>query len=247
MRAGVIDIGSSSVKLVIGEKDEDQIKVLESLKSVLPIGKSTFLKGRISQDIVNQLVILLDRYKQKLKEYDVTTIKVIATTAVREAENKNLLLDTVLRKTGFKIEILNAGDVVYYIDSFLSLKLKKTYPIYEKNLLIAELGAGSLDISIMEKGYTLFNFGVPLGTLRLKQFKEKLDGSIEETNEAITEYIENAIFYLKEILPRLQIDDVILIDETYSSYIQNVLNAKNSNQTSFSLKRRKLRIFQRSF
>ncbi len=237
MRAGVIDIGSNSIKLIIGEKEEDQIKVLESLKNTVAIGKNAFLKGRISQDIINQVIGLLDKYKQKLKEYDVNNLKVIATTAVREAKNKDIFLDTVYRKTGFNIEILNVGDVVYYIDSFLSLKLKKTYPIYEKNLLIAELGAGSLDISIMEKGYTLINFGVPIGTLRLKQFKDKIDGSLEETTEAIKEYIENAILYLKEILPKLQIDDIILIDETYTSYIQNVLSSKKLESNFFQFKK----------
>src|SRR6185436_19547407 len=151
MRAGVIDIGSSSIKLVIGEAEEDRIKILETLKNVIPIGKSTFLKGRISQEIIKEICVILERYKQKLQEYDVKNVRVIATTAVREAQNKNLFIDTVRRKTGLAVEILNVGDVVYYIDSFLSLKLKKAYPIYEKNLLIAELGAGSLDISIMEK------------------------------------------------------------------------------------------------
>jgi len=59
--------------------------------------------------------------------------------------------------------------VVYYIDYFLSHKLKKTYPVDKKNLLIAELGAGSLDVSVMEKGLTLMNIGFPIGTLRLLQ------------------------------------------------------------------------------
>src|SRR5437762_92577 len=106
MRAGVIDIGSNSIKLIIGEKREDQIEVLETLKNTVPIGKNVFLKGRISQDIINQVIVLLDKYKQKLKEYDISNLKVIATTAVREAKNKDIFLDTVYRKTGFNIEVL---------------------------------------------------------------------------------------------------------------------------------------------
>lgn len=236
MRAAVIDIGSSSIKLIIGEKVEDQVKVLESLKNVILMGKSVFLKGRISQEIINLTVNLLEKYKQVLKEYDITQVKVIATTAVREARNKDIFLDTVFRKTGFKIEILNVGDVVYYIDSFLSLKIKKAYPIFEKNLLIAELGAGSLDISIMEKGYTLMNLGIPIGTLRLKQFKGAIDGSQEDTRIAIQEYIENQILYLKMVLPKFNIDDIILIDETYTGYVQNILANKKLESNFFQFK-----------
>ena len=65
MRAGVIDIGSSSIKLLIGEKDKEGIKILESLKNPIPLGKYAFLRGRISQEIINQTIIVLEKYKQK--------------------------------------------------------------------------------------------------------------------------------------------------------------------------------------
>ncbi len=243
MRAAVIDIGSSSIKLIIGEKVDDQIKVLESLKNMVPLGTNAFLKERISQGIINQTIAVIERYKQVIKEYDVTSIKVIATNAVRVARNKDLFIDTVYRKTGFKIEVLNVGDVVYYIDSFLSLKLKKTYPIFEKNLLIAELGAGSLDISIMEKGYTLINFGIPIGTLRLKQFKGKIEGSLEEINVAMNEYIENELLSVKDDFPKLTIDDVILIDERYTSFVHKILPDNKVESNFFQLKQKEADAF----
>lgn len=236
MAAAVIDIGSSSIKLIIGEREDDQIKILESLKNPMPLGRYAFLKGRLSQDLINQTISLLENYKNTLKEYDIKDVKVIATTAVREADNKDIFLDTVRRKTGFDIEVLNAGDVVYYIDSFLSLKLKKKYPIYEKNLLIVELGAGTLDISVMEKGYAIMNLGIPTGSLRIKQFKSKIDGSLKEAHEAISEYIESEIFYLKKIIPKLQIDDVILIDETHSTFLNKILPDESFNANFFQFK-----------
>ncbi|MBF0511642.1 MAG: HD domain-containing protein, partial [Candidatus Omnitrophica bacterium] len=134
------------------------------------------------------------------------------------------------------IEVLNAGDVVYYIDFFLSHKLKKTYPVDKKNLLIAELGAGSLDVSVMEKGLTLMNVGFPIGTLRLFQFMENLDGSLQEVHEATQEYIENEIFFLKKNNANLVIDDIILIDENYSVYIQNILPNKRRDSDFFKFK-----------
>ena len=236
MRAGVIDIGSSTIKLLIGERHGDDVKIIESLKNVIPLGQHAFLKGRIPQAIINQTAGVLQKYKETLKEYDVTNVTVIATTAVREARNRDIFLDTVFRRTGFKIDVLNAGDVVYYIDYFLSHKLKKTYPVREKNLLIAELGAGSLDVSIMEKGLTLFNIGFPIGTLRLSQFMANLDGSLQEVQEATEEYIENEILFIKKNNPQMSIDDIILIDENYSSYIQNILPNKRRDSDFFKFK-----------
>ncbi len=236
MRAGVIDIGSSSIKLLIGERHGEDVKIIESLKNALPLGKHAFLKGRIPQTIINQTAAVLQKYKDVLKQYDITEVMVIATTAVREARNRDIFLDTVERKTGFKIDVLNAGDVVYYIDYFLTHKLKKTYPVDKKNLLIAELGAGSLDVSVMEKGLTLTNIGFPIGTLRLSQFMETLDGSLQEVHEATEEYIENEILFIKKNNPGLLIDDIILIDENYAPFIQNILPNKRRDSDFFKFK-----------
>ncbi len=236
MRAAVIDIGSSSIKLIIGERAEDDVKIIESLKNVLPIGKNTFFGGRIPQEIINQTVGFIEKYKQVLKEYEISECMVIATTAVREARNKDIFIDAIFRKTGFNIDVFNVGDVVYYIDSYLSQKLKKAYPINDKNLIIAELGAGSLDISVMEKGSTIMNVGFPIGTLKLKQLMSDLDGSIEEIYGAVKEFILNEIFYLKHSLPNLEIDDVILIDENYSQYLQTVLPSTKRESNFFQFK-----------
>lgn len=83
MRAAVIDIGSSSIKLLIAESQGEDIKIIESLKNVIPLGKHVFLKGRIPQTIINQTAAVLEKYKEALKEYDIESVMVIATTAVR--------------------------------------------------------------------------------------------------------------------------------------------------------------------
>ena len=222
-RAGVIDIGTNSIKLLVAEESEAKIKVLESLKNVVQLGKDTFFKDRISQESINRTVSILEKYVAILKEYEVTNVRVIATTAVREAQNKDVFVDTVFRRTGFNIEILTPGDVVYFIDAYLYHTLKDKYPLHDKNLLITELGGGSLDISLMAHGFTLMNVGLPLGTLRLMQFISRLDGTTFENYEAATESIESEFAYLKRSLPAISIDDILLIDESHSSYLSAVL------------------------
>jgi len=243
MRAAVIDIGSSSIKLIIGENEDGKIKVVQTLKNLVNIGKNTFYKGRISQEIINQTIGILSNYKKVIAEYSATEVRIIATTAVREALNRDIFIDTVLRKTDFPVEVFNVGDVVYYIDSFLSYKLDKAYPIHEKNVLIAELGAGSLDISLMEKGFTLMNIGIPIGTLRLKQFKNKLDGSQEDNYAALEEYVANQMTILKKSTLGFKIDDVILIDENYSLAIQNILHEKKKEPTFYKFSSKEAKQF----
>jgi len=235
LRAAIVDIGTHSIKLLIAEEAESEIKILESLKNVALLGKDVFYKGRFSQEIINRTVAILEKYNEKLKEYAVSNIRVIATTAVREADNKDVFIDTVSRRTGFNIEVFTVGDVIYYIDAYLYHILKNKYPIHEKNLLIAELGTGSLDISAMAQGYTLMNVGLPLGMLRLKQLLTKLDGNLQENHEAVKENIEEEFSYLKRDLSSLKIDDIILIDENYTTYLPKILSQKTFQGTFFQL------------
>ncbi len=234
---GIIDIGTYSIKLLIAEKADSDIRKIESLKNVIPLGRDTFFKDHISHETINRTVTILKKYGEKLKEYNVKNIKVIATTAVREAENKDIFVDTILRKTGFTVEVLTVGDVIYYVDSYLYHKLKDTYPIHDKNILIAELGSGSIDISILDHGYTLLNVGLPLGTLRLNQLMTKLDGSVAENCEAIAENIENEFEYLMSSMRAFEIDDVILIDEGNASYLPVLLPGRPLQGNFFSLKK----------
>jgi exopolyphosphatase / guanosine-5'-triphosphate,3'-diphosphate pyrophosphatase len=225
-RAGVIDIGTNSIKLYIAEEGKDDIKILESLKNVISLGNDTFFKDRISQEIINRTVAILEKYSEKFKEYSVTNVKVIATTAVREAANRDVFIDTIYRRTGFNVEVFTVGDVIYYIDAYLYQKLRDKYPLHTKNLVIAELGAGSLDLSVLAQGFTLMNLGLPIGTLRLKQLMGKLDGSLQENYEAVGENVENEFACFKREMPEINIDDIILIDETYSAYLTKILSNK---------------------
>lgn len=222
MAAGVIDIGSNSIKLLIGEPVDGEIMTLEMLKNVVPIGRATFLKGVISQELINLTITTIEKYRKILGEYNITQVFVIATTAVREANNRNIFVDTVRRKTGFEIDVLSVGDIIYYIDAYISHKLKDTYPVHNKNLLIAEMGAGSLDIALLKKGFTVMNIGMALGSLRFRQLMSKIDGSREELTEAARQYIANEFRYLKSRLPKMHIDDIFLIDEN-QEYLQNIL------------------------
>ncbi|MEW5693575.1 MAG: HD domain-containing protein [Candidatus Hydrogenedentota bacterium] len=234
-RAGVIDIGSHSIKLIIGEAIGDDVKIIELLKHLLPIGKDTFYKNIITQETIKQTINILSKYKKVLEEYAITDIRVIATNAVREANNKDIFIDSVYRKTGFRVEVLTVGDVIYFVDSYISYKLKDKYPTHEKNLLIAELSAGAIEFSIMENGYVVMSRAAPLGSLQLKQIISKLKSSQQKNLEAVKEYFENELEYIKRFIPTKKIDDIILISEDLAFSIENILKEKRKESTFFTI------------
>ncbi|MCM8813418.1 MAG: HD domain-containing protein [Candidatus Omnitrophica bacterium] len=239
-RTAVIDIGSNSIKLIIGEAVQETVATIEFLKNIIPIGRNTFYSGMIAPETTKQIIFVLENYKRVIRQYDVSATRVIATTAIREARNKNIFIDTVRRKTGYAIDVLTVGDVIYYTDAYLSYQLHTTYPLEARNVLIAELGSGSLDISVMEKGFAVMTIGLPVGMLRIQQLMSKLDGSIAEVHDVVEEYIENEFQSLKRLLPAVEINDVFLIDESYARYLPQIAPDVRVNGNHFQCTQRQI-------
>lgn len=88
----VVDIGSTAVRMAIAEiDDQENVRNLEALTQEVSLGKDTFTRGRITAETTEECVCVLKRYRRLLEEYQITRpeqVRVVATSAVREAENR---------------------------------------------------------------------------------------------------------------------------------------------------------------
>src|SRR5688572_4191251 len=88
-QVAVIDIGSASIRLAIGEIAGDgSVRTLETLSQTANLGRDAFTRGTLSKQTIEECVKVLKSYRRILREYEITRadqIRVIATSAVREA------------------------------------------------------------------------------------------------------------------------------------------------------------------
>ncbi|MCC8097472.1 MAG: phosphatase, partial [Eubacterium sp.] len=96
----VIEIASNELRLKIGEKKGEGYKLVESLSYPLSLGRDTFHYGKISFESICKAAEIINGFLQVSREYGVEHISAIATTAVREAANKEYVLDQIKVKTG---------------------------------------------------------------------------------------------------------------------------------------------------
>jgi exopolyphosphatase/guanosine-5'-triphosphate,3'-diphosphate pyrophosphatase len=232
LRSGLIDIGSSSIRLLIGERQGRELRVLELLRNALPIGADTFATGTLSQGLINQAFVILRKYQEVARGYGVTSLRAFATTAVREAANRDVFLDLAQRKTGLAIEVLTAGDVVYYISSFITARLKRQLPIRNRNIMVAEFGAGTAEFSLLRKGLIVRSTGLPLGALRLAELRGKSAGA-----SALGQYVAGELRQLKRSLPRISVDEIVLISETLAYSLPALLGRERFTGSLHALTR----------
>ena len=80
----------------------------------------------------------------------------------------------------------------------------------DKNLMVVELGSGSMDISMMEKGFILPSLELPVSTLRIKQLISELEGPEDEITAAVKEHIAGEYRQIERSFPELPVEDIIL-------------------------------------
>ena len=105
----VVDIGSHAVRMDIGSiSASGKLTILESLSRPLAIGYDVFRHGSISGAALEKLIKTVKLYREKLREYDIDKPRTVATSAVREAFNKDLASDRLKNEAGIELEILES-------------------------------------------------------------------------------------------------------------------------------------------
>ncbi len=105
--AAVIDIGTTSIRMAIADIDSlGGVKKLDALSQAVSLGRDTFTQGAITRSTIEECVRVLSSYRQILNEYQITRpeqIRVVATSAVREARNRLAFLDRIYIATGLEV------------------------------------------------------------------------------------------------------------------------------------------------
>lgn len=169
----VVDIGATGVRLAIGEVDGfGRLRLLDSLAMPVSLGVDTFVLGRIERKTMHAAVRALRVYRQKIAEYKIDLgahVRVVATSAVREARNRLEFIDHVYNLTGLAVEPFDEADVhrVTYLEV---LRVMEQHESLGAGLTcVVEIGGGSTEILLLEDGDVMFANTFRLGSLRMRR------------------------------------------------------------------------------
>lgn len=175
----VIEIGSASVRMIIGQVDEQrQLHILDKPEQNVSLGADCFKTGSIGSETMTECIRALNTFKIILAENGVpllpSSLLVVATNAVREAANREAFLDRVFIATGLEVRVLDAQDTGRCM--FLSILPYIDRKPFGSNgaVLCVEMGAGGTDVLAVEKGRVRFFQSHHFGALRLVQQDEGL-------------------------------------------------------------------------
>ena len=167
---GVIDIGSSAIRMVVMEiQPGGRFRKLDRASRPIQLGRDVFLNRLIGRDSIVQSIKILSGFAELFSQWGIAKedIFVIATTAIREAKNRDTFIDRVFIRTGFRIEIVEGVEennltFIAVLHAIEDLKGK----LARSASLIIEVGGGSTELMIMDRGQMVAAHVFRLGTLR---------------------------------------------------------------------------------
>ncbi|HEV2214042.1 MAG TPA: Ppx/GppA phosphatase family protein [Terracidiphilus sp.] len=160
-----IDIGSNSCRLKIARVVAHRLKTLHEDREVTRLGASVFDAGLVSPDAMAATLRALKRFQRAVQLHGVDRMRVVATSAMRDARNAAAFQAWVKAETGWTMEIISGLEE----GRLIHRGLMSGEPGVSGRVLLVDLGGGSCEITLSERKRIRETISVPLGAVRLTE------------------------------------------------------------------------------
>ncbi len=165
---GAIDIGSNAVRLLISSIHEEEgqttrFKKTSLVRVPIRLGADVFKTKRVSEENIIRMIDAMQAYQLLMKTHKVVKYKACATSAMREAENGEEVVELIKEKTGIQIDIIGGKDEAAIIAMTDLNNLINTDATY----LYVDVGGGSTEFTLYHNGSVITSRSFKLGTVRL--------------------------------------------------------------------------------
>jgi exopolyphosphatase/guanosine-5'-triphosphate,3'-diphosphate pyrophosphatase len=201
----VMDVGATAIRVTIAELTSGgAIRVVESLQKAVTLGRDVFSKGVISQDTIRQCVNVVAGFARVCAEYgiqDPSHIRAVATSAVREAENRDTFLDRVYIATGISVRVIDEAEESRLMFMALHDLLTAAPDLKTGPTLVADIGAGTTEVLLIENGHVSFSNVYRMGSLRMRQALETHRTPTTRVATILGQQIERAVEQIVKSVP----------------------------------------------
>lgn len=171
-----IDIGTNAGRLMIGkviiDNGNETVQQIQLVRAPLRLGEDVFESGKISNEKLKKFIYTLKSFKLLAKAYGINEIAGVATSAMREASNKENVLKIIHEKTKLQIEVIDGDrEAELIFKSFNINELNSVLPI-----LFIDVGGGSTELTIFNGQVGKISKSFSIGTIR--SLKNKVDNKV---------------------------------------------------------------------
>ncbi len=144
-----------------------------------------------------------------MKDYGVKSYWAISTSGIREADNREYVLEQIRVRTAIEIQVVNTAQERFLVFKALRDRLEDSEKIYNDGAMIINIGSGGVEISLYNEGNLKFTEYIKIGSLRLREILDPLENSTLNFTQVMSEFIESKIYTLRNYLESYKIKNFI--------------------------------------
>jgi exopolyphosphatase/guanosine-5'-triphosphate,3'-diphosphate pyrophosphatase len=167
VRAAGIDCGTNSIRLLIADVDPEagRLKDVARLMEIVRLGKDVDRTGWFAPDSLERTLAAVARFGQLCRRERVAKLRFVATSATRDAANRNVFLDGVRAELGVEAEVIDGLEEAYLSFSGARTALP---PGLEQPYLCVDLGGGSTEL-VLGGAEPAFAYSMDVGCVRVTE------------------------------------------------------------------------------
>ena len=207
-RFAALDVGSNALRLRVVEAEAPNAGIhqltllpqdgealsgwreITSLRAPVRLGSEVFISGKLTPTSIGQACAALREFRLAMDAAKVDAYRATATSAVREASNGATLIERSRRETGIELEMIEGVEEARLVQ----LAVMRRVPLHDKRALLVDVGGGSTELTVLDRGQSSFSISLPLGTVRLIETFLRGSGSVSlEQAHLVGEMVDRAL------------------------------------------------------
>ena len=163
MRVGVVDIGTNSTRLLIGDVHDEGVHELDRRSQVTRLGDGVDATGKLSDESMQRVFATLDAYREAIEEQECEARVAVLTSAVRDAANGSVFTDEVRERYGFEARTIDGEE-----EAQLTFRGATAGRAGDRDaaLLVIDVGGGSTELVVGEDHDVSFHVSTQTGVVR---------------------------------------------------------------------------------
>ena len=205
-----IDIGSNSVRLKIARLVRRRLKVLHEDREVTRLGESVFQSGMLDPATMEHTVKVLRRFHKATQQFGADEVRVVATSATRDARNSAAFMQWVHAATGWRVQVISGLEE----GRLIHLGVTTHTDIKAGRMLLIDLGGGSCELTVSTKQQIEHMVSLPLGAVRLTRDFLVHDPPTQNEVERLKAFIQEEIVRVEPGLRKGKVNATIATSGT---------------------------------
>lgn len=241
MRVGAIDCGTNSIRLLITEADDEaagrpiaevQLHDLVRLNRIVRLGQGVDATGWLAQEALERTFAVVDEYARLLDEHAVDSVRFVATSATRDAGNRQVFVEGIRSRLGVVPEVITGEEEAAL--SFAGATLVAAPDGDDDRTLVIDLGGGSTELVLGSSAGILASASLNIGCVRMTERHLGSNPPTRAQQDAVLADVDRALRSAAQTVPLARARRIVGVAGTVTTITARALGLQSYDEDAIN-------------